>query len=102
MKYEANSPTHTVPNYRTIKKEALETNDGCFEIILPDDDEAALNDELSVNSLRTANTQDRVPFDDELEDSDGAFGLLVTRELREMAPAAKREIKRTITQLLYS
>lgn len=102
--YEDSSMAFHDSNYRNVKRETVESNEGCFEIILPDDDEVAMNDELSVNSVRTGNTENHLsgdPFDEGLEDSDGAFGLLVTRELREMTPAAKREFKRTVTHLLY-
>lgn len=86
-------------SYPVVKRETVEANDECFEIIVPDDECAAITDELSVN---TENHLSGDPFDDDLEDSDGAFGMLITRELREMEPAAKREFKRTVTQLLYS
>lgn len=88
---------HDSSYHPIVKREVVD--DGCFEIIVPDDDDTVLNDELSVN---TENPLSRNAFDEEIEDSDGAFGMLITRELREMAPAAKREFKRTVTQLLYS
>lgn len=97
--YENNSLAYNDSSYRMVKNETIEPNNECFEIILPDDDEAAINDELSVN---TENRLQSDPFDEDLEDSDGAFGILITRELREMEPAAKREFKRTVMQLLYS
>lgn len=92
--------TYSDSSYQMVKRETVEANDGCFEIIVPDDDdEVVMNDELSVN---TENHITGDPFDEDIEDSDGAFGMLITRELREMAPDIKREFKRTVTQLLYS
>lgn len=91
--------TYSDSSYQMVKRETVEASDGCFEIIVPDDDdEVVMHDELSVN------TENHVadPFDEDIEDSDGAFGMLITRELREMEPDIKREFKRTVTQLLYS
>lgn len=86
---------------KKIKRETVEANNECFEIIVPDEAEVAeINDELSVNTGNQFSSGD--PFDEDVEDSDGAFGTLITRELREMSPATKREFKRTVTQLLYS
>lgn len=88
-----------------MKREPIEeSTDDAFEIIVPDEDTTApsFNGDEEEDTLAGEKHYTRDMFDEDLEDSDGAFGLLVTRELREMSPSSKREFKRTVTQLLYS
>lgn len=97
--YEDDSLAYSDSSYAMVKRETIEATNACFEIIVPDDEATVIDDELSVD---TENHLAGDIFDEDMEDSDGAFGTLITRELREMEPAAKRAFKRTVTQLLYS
>lgn len=68
--------------------------DACFEIVkIEDDDDIGIHNEFPIyDSLE----------DSQEEDVDRVFGALIAERLREITPAAQKEIKRNITELLYS
>lgn len=74
------------------------TIDGSFEIFkIEDDDDIGMH----YGGIHTANINDSLE-DSQEEEGDGMFGALIAEKLREMTTAAQKELKRNISELLYS
>lgn len=100
--------------------DAVETTEECYEIIVPDDYDAAATvrsngvAEMSVTHrtvLVTASQPETLnqpvvtnySVEEALdEDGDKAFGMLIVEELRKMTPSEQQQFKRNVTQLMYS
>lgn len=80
-----------------MNRETVEKNDSFYEIYYEDDGGCANN---STDFCATnASSFPGEPFND--VDGDVAFGTLIISELQKMAPDAKREFKRNVTQMLF-